>query len=265
VDVTPRGRTKLDISFTSEHPADYRFLGENVTLGRPSAQVGIRGERVTISNLKVDAFNGPVSGNIEYLGGGRLQGELSWTKLALADLTSTYGFQMKGGGDVTGRIEFSLTNGKVETMDGKGLLAVEKAELFSVPMFGPLTPLIGGVLNDDQAGIQRAKSAFCTFRIDNGILSSNDFQTATSSLNFAGDGSVNLNDRTVDMTMRMNARGLLGLITLPLRPFSGLFQFQGTGPLKETKWESMKFTPPPESQREILLDPPRAKVVGGAE
>jgi hypothetical protein len=61
----------------------------------------------------------------------------------------------------------------------------------------------------------------------------------------------------------MNARGfLLGLITLPLRPFAGLFQFHGTGPLKSTKWENMMFTAPPESQRKILQEVPRAKAVG---
>ncbi len=262
VDVTPQGRTTLNISFNSDHPADYQFLGENLTLVRPRAQVGIRGEGVSISNLKVDAFDGPVAANIEYLGGGKLQGEVSWTRLSVPDLTSTYGFQMKTGGDVTGRLGFSLTDGKVESMNGEGLIALEKAELFSVPMFGPLTPLIGGVLNDERAGRQQARHAFCTFRIQNGILSTNDFQTSTSSLNFAGDGSVDLKERTLDMTMRMNAQGLLGLLTLPLRPFSGLFQFHGTGPLKDVKWESMKVTPPPESQRKILLEPPKAKPVG---
>ena len=265
VDVTPQGRTALDVSFSSDHPADYQFLGENLTLDRPSAQVAIRGERTRVTNLKLDAFDGPVAGNFEYLGGGRLKGELSWTKLSIPGLTSTYGFQMKGAGDVTGRIDFSLTDSKVETMAGEGLLALEKAELFSVPMFGPLTPLIGGVLNDERAGFQRAKSAFFTFKIQDGILTSNDFQTATTSLNFTGDGSLDLKERTIDMTLRMNARGLLGLITLPLRPFSGLFQFRGTGPLKAPKWESLKFTAPQETQKQILLEAPRAKVIDDGE
>ena len=261
VDVTQQGRTVLDVTFSSEQPADFQFLGKNLTLGEPRGQVAIRGPKVAVSNLKLIAFDGPVVGRIDYPGGGRLGGELSWTQLSLPDLTSAYGFQMKGGGTVTGRIEFALADGKVETMAGKGLLALEKAELFSVPMFGPLTPLVSGVLNDERAGFQRAKAAFCTFTIQDGILRSNDFQTSTSSLNFAGDGSVDLAQRTLDMNMRLNARGLLGLITLPLRPFSGLFQFHGSGPLKDTRWESMKFTAPPESQREILLEPPRATVV----
>ncbi len=146
-------------------------------------------------------------------------------------------------------------------MSGAGLLALENAELFSVPMFGPLTPLVGGVLNDENAGVQRAKDAFCTFEIEDGVLSTNDFQTSTNSLNFAGNGSVDMKEQTLDMTMRMNARGLLGILTRPLRPFSGLFQFRGTGPLKATQWESMKFTEPPETENEILLTPPKAKVI----
>ncbi|MEO7100766.1 MAG: AsmA-like C-terminal region-containing protein, partial [Luteolibacter sp.] len=261
VDVTPQGRTALDVTFSSDHAADYVFLGENLTLEHPRGKVSIRGERVTISDLELNGFGGPVVANFDFSGRGRLEGELSWTKLSIPDLTSTYGFQMKGGGDLTGRINFNMTDGKVETMNGEGLMALEKAELFSVPIFGPLSPLIGGVLNNERAGFQRAKNAFFTFDIKKGILSSNDFQTSTTSLNFAGDGTVDLADRTLDMTMRMNARGLLGLITLPLRPFYGLFQFRGTGPLKDTKWENVMFTSPPAEQNKLLLAPPKAKVV----
>jgi hypothetical protein len=53
----------------------------------------------------------------------------------------------------------------------------------------------------------------------------------------------------------------LGLITLPLRPFYGMFQFRGTGPLNDTKWENVMFTAPPEDQQEILRATPRATIV----
>jgi hypothetical protein len=265
VDVTPQGRTSLDVSFNSDGAADYKFLGENLTLGKPVGKVLIRGQRVKVEDLKVNAFDGPVNARFDFRGKGLLEGELSWTKLSIPALTSTYGFQMKGGGELTGRLEFALTDGKVETMDGEGLFAIEKTELFAVPMFGPLSQVVSGVLNDRRAGFERAKEAFCTFTIRDGILTTRDFQTATTSLNFAGDGSVNLKERTLDMTMRLNARGLLGLITLPLRPFYGMFQFRGTGPLKETTWENVMFTAPPEEQKQLLAPAPKAKVVGGAE
>jgi len=261
VDVTPQGRTTLDVSFRSDRPADYIFLGKNLTLGSPRGNVAIRNERVVVSNLQLDAFNGPVSGQINYLGSQKLTGELKWTDLLLTNVASTFGFTMKGEGKATGRIDFSVADGKVSTMAGEGLLGLRNAELFSVPMFGPLTPLISDVLNDEKAGFQRAKNAFFTFKIADGILSSSDFHTSTTSLNFIGNGSVDMNTRTVDITLRLNARGLLNLLTLPLRPFSGLFQFRGTGPIQDTHWENVSFSAPAEAQKEVLLSPPKAIVI----
>ena len=265
VDVNGHGRTALNVGFSSDSAADYRFLGETLTLEKPDGKITIRGERVTVDNLKFTTFDGPIAGRFDYLGSGKLEGELNWTKLSIPALTSTYGFQLKTGGNVTGRLAFSLTDGRVETMNGEGLLAMEKTELFAVPIFGPLSPLVSGVLNDRRAGFQRATSAFCNFRIKNGILSTEDFQTSTTSITFVGDGAVNLKERTLDLTMRMNARGLLGLITLPLRPFYGMFQFRGTGPLKEPKWENVMFTTPPEAQKNLLLAAPKAKRVNAEE
>jgi hypothetical protein len=261
VDVTPQGRTALDVSFNSSGAADYRFLGENLTLTQPSGKVLIRGGGVTIEDLRLNGFDGPVAARFDFREKGRLEGEMSWTRLSVPGLASTYGFNMKGGGDLTGRLAFTMTDGKVETMNGEGLCALEKTELFSVPIFGPLSPLISGVIGDRSAGFERAKSAFCNFTIKEGVLSTRDFQTSTTSLTFLGDGSVDLKERTLDMTMRMNARGLLGLITLPLRPFYGMFQFRGTGPLKEPKWENVMFTSPPEEHKKLLQPPPKAKPV----
>ncbi len=261
VDVTPQGRTSLDVSFQSDHPADYVFLRENLTLNAPVGQVRLRGSNVIVEPLKFDLFGGPVGAKFTYHQGGKLDGELTWTKLSLGDLASTFDFQIKGKGSATGRIDFSMMSGKVGTMHGDGLLALEKAELFSVPMFGPLSPLVSNVLGDKRAGFERAKDAFLSFKIHDGILSSTDFRTSTSSLILTGDGNIDLQNQNLDMTIRMNARGLLGIITLPLRPFYGLFQFRGTGPLKKPEWEGVLFTSPPENQKEILLDPPKARVI----
>ena len=264
VDVTREGRTNLTVDFSSDKPADYKFLGENVTFAHPSGEVLLKGEHVYINDLKLDAFGGPVAARFTSTTG-KLEGELSWTQVELADIAETYGFELKGRGTATGRIEFSMNDGNVETMNGHGLLGLERAELFSVPMFGPLSPLVGAALGDKRAGYERAKDAFFTFQIRKGVLSSNDFRTTTSSLILTGDGSINLATRDVDMTMRMNARGFLGLITLPLKPFYGLFQFHGTGPMKHTEWKSQLFTAPPESQNEVLLAPPPKAHAVGAE
>jgi len=146
-------------------------------------------------------------------------------------------------------------------MNGKGLVGLEDGELFSVPIFGPLSPLVAGILADKRAGFQKAGDAFCTFTIRDGVLRTNDFKTATPSMVFTGDAKIDLPKLMIDMTMRMNARGLLGIITLPLRPFYGLFQFRGEGPLKKPTWENVMFTSPPEDQKDLLLNPPKATII----
>jgi hypothetical protein len=262
IDVTPQGRTDLTVKFSTPGKADYKFLGKIVTLLEPEATVNMRGAEVHISGLSAGAFDGTITGDLLHSGKSKLSGELTWSKLAMPGLSSTYGFKMKGGGLLTGRIDFSITGGDVKTMDGKGLIALEDAELFSVPIFGPLSGVVSTVLDDKRAGFERASHAFCTLNIREGMLSTRDFQSATPSVIFTGDGDVDLAARTIDFTTRLNARGLLGLITLPLRPFYGLFQFRGTGPIDKTVWENVHFTSPPAEQNDLLLaSPPKARVV----
>ncbi|QTN33735.1 hypothetical protein HZ994_15920 [Akkermansiaceae bacterium] len=262
VDVTPQGRTDLTVKFSTSGKADYKFLGEDITVSEPEATVSIKGDTVAISGLSLGAFDGTVAGDLLHSGKSRFGGELSWSKLSMPALATAYDFEMEGGGLVTGRIEFGITGADARTMSGQGLMGLEDAALFSVPVFGPLSPVMAAVLNDKRMGFERAKSAFFTFDIKDGILRTRDFQTATTSVTFAGDGEVDLAAKTIDFTIRLNARGLLGLLTLPLRPFYGLFQFRGTGLLGRPDWENVHFTSPPEAQKEILLKaPPRALVV----
>jgi hypothetical protein len=165
------------------------------------------------------------------------------------------------GGELSGRLDFTMMPGSIGTMDGKGNLLLEKTELFSVPVFGPLSPLISAVIGDRRAGFERAKTAWCSHTIRKGVMSIDEFHTETASLFFTGDGSVDLGSRTIDMTLRMNARGLLGLLTLPIKPLYGLFQFRGTGPLRKPVWENVMFTTPPDSQMKQLNQPPKASKV----
>lgn len=256
VDVTPQGRTDLTVKFSTPGKADYEFLGQNITLLEPEATVVMRNEEVRISGLSARAFDGTVEGDLLHSEKSKLSGELRWSKLAMPALSSTYGFEMKGGGLLTGRIEFSISGGDVSTMGGVGLVALEGAELFSVPIFGPLSGVVSKALDNKRAGFERAKAAFCTFDIREGILRTRDFQSATTSVTFTGDGAVDLDAKTIDFTIRLNTRGLLGLITLPLRPFYGLFQFRGQGLIDKTVWENVHFTSPPEEQNDLLLAPP---------
>lgn len=262
VDVARRGRTALDVTFRSAQPADYTLFGKNLTLTAPVGEVRVRGDHVAVNDLKFGVFGGPVAARFVSRHNGELEAELSWNRLRLSELAAVSGSGVKVG-ELAGRVELTMRNGEVKTVGGHGLLALENAELFSVPLFGPLSTLISGVLGERRIGFEQAKAAFCTFSIRDGVLWTEDFHTSTTSLVFTGESEVDLAEMSLDMTVRMNARGFLGLITLPLRPFYGLFQFRGSGPLGAPEWRNVRFTSPPERQNQILLgNPPKALIVG---
>ena len=171
-------------------------------------------------------------------------------------INSTYELKLECGGSLSGNTNFSMMPSEVDTMTGDGNFSLVKSELFSVPIFGPLSHLMQAVLNDKRIGAQRAKTASANFIIKDGVVVTNNFNTATTSLNFIGEGWIDLHQKTMDMTMRMNARGLAKIITMPFRPFYGLFQFRGTGAIQEPNWERVAFTKPNEKVQQMLLEKP---------
>lgn len=255
--------TDLRITAKTDAGMDYEFAGKRLVPEGLDAKVRVLAAKTEVRDLAFGIFDGSVRGAFDIHHGEktRLRGELDWTRLSLPELSETYGFEHRAKGRVTGRIEFDHRGGNAAGLNGEGLIALEEGELFSVPIFGPLSPVLSAVLSNRKAGFQEAKEAFCTFRIRNGVLTSDDFITTTPSLVFTGNGMADLDAMTLDMTIRMNARGLLGVITLPLRPFYGLFQFRGTGSLMDPDWKNVMFTSPPERENERLREVPKARLV----
>ncbi len=258
-----KGSTKTDfkVNGATDKNVTYKFAGKDLLLSNLRTKVRVLPAATEIRDLTFELFDGPVRGKIDVVpdaGGQRVKGELDWTRLSLAEFSAACGFDKKAKGFVTGRIEFNYMGKAAQGLNGDGLIALEEGELFSVPIFGPLSPVLSVVLANRKAGFQEARDAFCTFSVKEGVLHTNDFLTTTPSLVFTGDATADLNRMTLDMTIRMNARGLFGVITLPLKPFYGLFQFRGTGPLSQPKWDNVMFTSPPETEKDRLMAPPKA-------
>jgi hypothetical protein len=266
IDLKNQGATRLHISLINSDAMDWKFLGKMMTLSDLSSEIMIRSEDATLDNLSFRAFEGRCGGKVafNFSGTKEFNADLHWSKLDLPAIASTYEFKDKGYGRLTGRIELKGATNDTTTLTGNGLCSLEKGELFAVPIFGPLSPIISGLLGDKRAGFERAKDAFCNFSVEKGVIRTNDFETKTSNTQFTGNGEFDLNNKTIDMTIRMNARGLLGIITLPLQPIiKGLFQFQGQGPMNKPNWEHVIFTSPPEEEKAALLRnvPLRAAVI----
>lgn len=256
IDVRNQDRTNLKVQLKQAKALTWKFLGSPVTFSNVATDLQIDSQQVSLNRLSAGVFDGSCAGTVrvKHQGEKRFDADIRWSDLRMESLAETYQFKEKGYGTLTGRIALSGTTADTKTLNGEGLCSLEKGELFAVPIFGPLSPVISGVLGDRRAGFERAKDAFCNFSIRNGVIETNDFITHTSSLKFTGNGKVDLNQNTINMTIRMNARGLLGIIFGPLQPIiKGLFQFQGQGPLNNPKWEHVIFTSPPEQEKDALF------------
>lgn len=259
-------RQDLTVRFSTPSSASYEFLGEDLKLSNPKGTVQVLRDRVRVLGLDTGVFGGDIEADIDIRLGGatqRYDGEIIWNELGLTEIATNYDLDSRPKGAITGRMDFSLTGEGVSGLDGRGNVTLQDGELFEVPIFGPLSPVISAVLGRRKAGFQEANEAFFTFSVDDGVVSTTDFFTSTPSINFTGDGRADLAKNRLDMTMRMNARGLFGVITLPLRPiYEGLFQFRGSGPIEEPEWKTVSFTSPPKDQKSLLMDPPKARPVG---
>ena len=247
----------------------YTFLNRELALEDLAAEIRYhQNGKVDVTGLRCRTFGGPVGGfvHIDIKPGepSPFNGDIHWTRLRFADIGDTYDFGKADQGYVTGRFEFRGTSGDVRTLNGTGAIGLEHGHLFFVPVLGPLSPILGDILGDKRSSHEEARDASCTFAVKDGVFLTRDFLTSTPSTVFTGDGSIDLRRKTIDMTIRMNARGLFGLITLPLRPFNGLFQFRGQGTLESPVWKSAPFVAPPDGKDDALFRKPgRAVIIPG--
>ncbi|MBK1855754.1 hypothetical protein JO972_12355 [Verrucomicrobiaceae bacterium 5K15] len=258
-------RTNFRIDARSPGSMNYDFLGKPLTLQRLRGRVRIRHDRVEVTGLSFHTFQGPASGSITVRTNQKTpsyQGEFQWSRLHLKDIGQLYKFNNAERGLLTGRLDFTGQGNNMRMFNGKGSLGLERGNLFSVPMLGPISPLIGGVLGKRNPTNQQAEDASCTFLIRKGVVLSNDFLATTRSLKFTGEGTIDLQQKEIDLLVRMNARGLFSVLSLPLRPFMGLFQFKGTGPVMTPRWRTVIFTNPARGKKDpIFRKPPKARVV----
>ena len=191
----------------------------------------------------------------------RIEAGIRWDNMSLSEIGRKFAFEKDAQGAITGRLDFTTIANQKNSLNGKGVIALRNGQLFNVPIFGPLSLPLGTILGKEYSH-EQARDASATFVLKNGVVLTNDFLTSTPSTTFVGEGRIDLTNQQMDLTMRMNARGLLGLVTLPLTPLRGLFQFRGQGPLKKPIWAAAPFTEPAGGRSHaIFKDPPRAQIV----
>ena len=250
--------TAFNIAISTEDQTDYPFLGRILPTTQMRADVTMRGYDLEIERLAFATLEGVVGGKVTVQispkNMTRYQGELQWDRISFPELSKVYRFDEVEEGTLNGRINFSGGGGEIRNFNARGALGLRQGNLASLPVLGPLSPLMAGILGDKRMGYERAKDASASFIVKKGVWQSNDIVAESASIVLTGDGRIDLGNNKMDMTIRVNARGLLGIIAIPLTPFKGLFQFRGTGLFTEPLWKMSPFTKPRKGNDDAIFN-----------
>ncbi|MEO1857245.1 MAG: AsmA-like C-terminal region-containing protein [Rubritalea sp.] len=273
---------KLLVGFTSSGDTHYNFLKKDITLSNTKGQVTILPNKVQINSLSSKVCGGFMSGYLHVKpSDSSYSGRFQWDALKLRSISKTYGLKGMNEGSLTGSFTFRGMGSKVSSLNGHGNLALSNGNLFAVPIFGPLSSLVDSVVNplsNQQVLHEQARNFSCNFSTKNGSFHTKDLTSMTASTTFTGEGWIDLNKEILDLTIRMNFRGMMGLAEIPMRiielPFQalktlltgqevkGLRQFRGTGEISKPIWQFTPFQPPRDDKGDpIFRKPPRAELV----
>lgn len=261
----------LVVDFKTTGATNYNFLDADVVLNNIKGRVQVLAKDVLIENLDTSSYGGKASGYVHVRPGNlSYKSQVAWKDVSLAGISKAYGVKGINQGKLTGRFAFSGHGSELKSLRGNGKITLSEGDIFQVPLFGPLSPLIDSVISPvSKKGLvhQQATTVSCNYVIKNGRIYTEDLGSSTQSTIFAGSGWVDLVEQNLDLTIRMNFRGLLGLAEIPLKvielPFKalktlftgkeveGLKQFRGTGKIKSPTWRFTPFQPP----RDVKSDP----------
>ena len=220
----------------------YNFLGQDLRFEKFNAQIGLINHSVILNSITTRTLSGDLSGNIVVLNKnpnnpkGEYAGGIAFSDISLTDVADQYDFETKTPGNLTGRIDFSGSPDSIRSLNGSGFIGLAQADLFYIPIFGPLSPIMSGLLGHKKSSHEKVRSVSAGFTINSGNVLTNNLTSETPSAQITGHGKIDLLTKEIDLTAKTKTRGLLGLITLTIKPLEKLLQFRGTGTIADPTW-----------------------------
>ncbi len=240
VDVDNMKDTDLQVRVVSPAGMDHVFLGKPVWLSDLDADIHFKGALMEVRPRKaVTVFGGRAKGAIDVLLDARASYEAKVTleDLNFGDLMRTY-FENK---EVKGRLNgHASLIGKFNGMDkltGWGDMTVLNGVLYNIPIFGAFSDVLNSIIPN--LGYSEASRAQATFKIDEGNIRAEKIDVFSTAFALIGSGDYHFIRDEVDLSMRVNVRGLPGVLFFPV---SKLFEYRGTGTLADTRWEPKAFS-----------------------
>ena len=129
-----------------------------------------------------------------------------------------------------GTYDFTGLGTDWHTMRGNGKVEVSNGDVFAIPFLGPLSGILNKILPG--SGYSIARTATAAFKVENGIIHTDDFEAASLLFSMLGHGDIHFLDDKLDFNLRLSMKGP-GVVLMPVYK---LFEYAGTGSLKKPDW-----------------------------
>jgi hypothetical protein len=226
--------TRLRADFTAPRGLDYDLLGETLEFGATEGKLEFAGRKITVDIPSARLFGGQARIDATITTGqpgARQKMGVVLEKVDFETLTRLYFAYEDSQGVLDARYDFTFVPGKPELMRGQGSLLVANGNVFAIPVLGPLSVLLDSVIPG--TGYQTSRRATCDFRVSDGVIRTDNLDVEGQGFSMIGQGDLFFLEDRMDFTVRVNARGVPGVL---LYPVSKLFEYIADGKLSEPKW-----------------------------
>jgi hypothetical protein len=227
-------RTDLRLDIQSDAGLDYDLLNRTLKFGRTLADVDITGNKVLANVKSAELMEGNVGVNAAVsidpadptFGVG-----IDLRRVNFAQLTKLYFDYSKSSGVTSGNFKFTARMRQEQRLRGDGSLRIEDGHVFAIPILGPFSEIINRIIPG--AGFQTAKLATADFTVGDERINTKNLKIEGAGFSLFGYGDIYFVKDKMDMSMRLNARGIPGILLFPV---SKLFEYVGTGSLSKPVW-----------------------------
>jgi hypothetical protein len=225
--------TRLEVKVEGANGMDYVFLGKTLPFDRISARLLFTNDRLQIIDIRGELLSGTLRGNADISlarNDPRYRANISVSEINFPLLTDLYYNYKTALGLLSGTYDFTGLGSDPRTMRGRGKVEVTDGDVFAIPIFGPLSGILNRILPG--SGYSIAHKASADFKIDQGIIHTDDFDADGTLFGMLGHGDVHFLDDNLDFNLRLNMKGPGVLLT----PVYKLLEYAGTGSLKKPDW-----------------------------
>jgi hypothetical protein len=230
--------TKLEINVDGSAGMDYVFLGKTLPFHKINGRLLFTNDHLQIVDLRGGLFSGSVRGSADISlahNDQRYHAKLAVDGMDFPRLTDLYYNFKTAHGQLSGTYDFNGVGDKPRLMQGSGKITVSNGDVFAIPVFGPLSGILGAIIPG--VGYSIARSASAAFTVKDGIIHTEDLEVAGQLFSMVGHGDIHFLDDKLDFDVRVDPKGP-GVLLMPVYK---LFEYKGEGSLKNPNWHPKGF------------------------